>query len=168
VRPDGFVSLPLVHELHVADRTVEELRQELFQRYSAELADPELAVIVRTVHSYPVHVGGEVGEPGVLALQGEHGVVEAVMASGGFLATADLAEVRVARRLDDGGYKLIKADVLAFLEGRRGDGNVALRPHDVVFVPRSGISEVNKWVDQYIRRNIPIDFTYRLDFADTN
>ena len=168
VRPDGFVSLPLVHELEVADRTVEELRQELFERYSVELADPELAVIVRTFHTYPVHVGGEVGKPGVLELQGNQGALEAVLAAGGFLVTADLAEVRVARRLDEGGYKLIKADVRAFLEGRRADGNVILRPYDVVYVPRSEISEVNKWVDQYIRKNIPIDFTYRLDVGDTN
>ena len=168
VRPDGFVSLPLVHELQVADRTVEELRQELFERYSTELADPELAVIVRTFHSYPVHVGGEVGKPGVLELQGNQGALEAVLAAGGFLASADLGEVRVARRLDEGGYKLIKADVRAFLEGRRADGNVALRPYDVVYVPRSEISEVNKWVDQYIRKNIPIDFTYRLDVGNTN
>jgi hypothetical protein len=32
-----------------------------------------------------------------------------------------------------------------------------------VYVPSSRIADVNKWVDQYIRQNIPISFSYRLD-----
>jgi protein involved in polysaccharide export with SLBB domain len=163
VRPDGYVSLPLVHELMASGRTVEELRQELVQRYAAELADPEVAVIVRTFGAYLVHVGGEVARPGEFELRGEQHVLEGVMAAGGFLPTAKLSEVVVARRRDQGGFELVHADLEAFLEGRRGDGNVALRPYDVVYVPRTAIAEVNLWVDQYLRKNIPLSFSYRLD-----
>jgi len=28
--------------------------------------------------------------------------------------------------------------------------------YDIVFVPRSTIANVNVWVDQYIRKNIPV------------
>jgi hypothetical protein len=29
-------------------------------------------------------------------------------------------------------------------------------PYDTVYVPSSRVSDVNKWVDQYIRKNIPL------------
>lgn len=36
--------------------------------------------------------------------------------------------------------------------------NITLAPFDIVFVPRSRVADVNAWVDQYIRQNIPIPF----------
>jgi len=33
---------------------------------------------------------------------------------------------------------------------------VTLRPYDIVYVPKSAIANINTWIDQYIRRNIPI------------
>jgi protein involved in polysaccharide export with SLBB domain len=163
VRPDGCISLPLVHELSVAGRTVDELRLDLLERYRTEFADPELAVIVRTFGACPVHVGGEVGKPGVLKLEGEPNVLDAVVAAGGFLQSADPASIVVVRRGEPTGYELLSADLETLLDGENADGNFALRPYDVVFVPRSPISEVNKWVDLYLRLNIPITFSYRLD-----
>jgi polysaccharide biosynthesis/export protein len=32
----------------------------------------------------------------------------------------------------------------------------SLQPSDIVFVPRSRIAKVNRWVDQYLRKNVPI------------
>lgn len=162
VRPDGFVSLPLVHELRVAGRTVEEVRLELVDKYARELADPEIAVLVRAFTGYQVHVGGQVDSPGVLQLSGPRTVLQAVFEAGGFLPSADLTSVVVVRQTDDLGYELVRSDLEAVLEGRSVEGNFLLRSHDVVFVPPSAIANVNTWVEQYIRNNIPITFSYRL------
>ena len=166
VRPDGYISLPLVHELKAAGRTADDLRLDLVERYRGELADPEVVVIVRKFSHYAVHVGGEVAKPGVLALDGARNVLEAVFAAGGFLPTADLSEVLVVRRGEPAGYELLHSDLDALLDGSDTSGNLVLRPFDVVFVPASPIAEVNKWVDQYLRKNIPVTFTYRLDDGD--
>lgn len=166
VRPDGYISLPLVYELRAAGSTVEELRQELVARCSAELADPEIAVILRTFSGYLVHVGGEVKSPGVLQLTGPRTVLEAVFEAGGFLPSAGTSDVVVVRRLEQGGYELLAANINELLVGEDARGNIVLRPYDVVYVPRSGVADVNKWVDQYIRKNIPIDFSYRLDVGN--
>jgi len=164
VRPDGFISLPLVYELRAAGRTAEDLRRDLVERYSRELAEPEIAVIVRTFHTaYSVHVGGEVEKPGVLLLDEPRTVLEAVLAAGGFLPGADLADVIVVRKQQDGGYEIEGSDLTKVLNGEDARGNFTLRPFDVVYVPSSRIADVNKWVDQYIRKNLPITFTYRLD-----
>jgi len=163
VRPDGLISLPLVYELRAAGRTVEEVRRELVERCSAELANPEIAVIVRTFTGYLVHVGGEVEKPGVVQLSGSRTVLEAVFEAGGFLPSASPADVIVVRRSEPTGYELVAANLQDVLLGKDGSGNFALRPYDVVFVPSTRIADVNKWVDQYIRKNVPITFTYRLN-----
>ena len=165
VRPDGLISLPLVYELQAAGRTVEEVRRELTERCSVELAEPEIAVIVRTFSGYRVHVGGEVDKPGVVDLKGPRTVLEAVFEAGGFLPTASPAHVLVVRRGSEGGYELVAANLALVLSGQDGSGNFSLRPFDIVYVPTSRIADVNKWVDQYIRQNIPISFTfgYRLN-----
>lgn len=169
VRPDGFISLPLVYELAVAGRTVEEVRRELVERCSQELVEPEIAVIVRSFTGYRVHVGGEVDSPGVLELSGPCTVLQAVFEAGGFLPTASPADVVVVRREADGSYQLAAADLARVLVGDDAGGNLTLRPYDVVYVPPSRIADVNKWVDQYLRKNIPISlgFNYRLN-PDTN
>jgi protein involved in polysaccharide export with SLBB domain len=166
VRPDGYISLPLVYELYVAGRTVEDVRLELTERVSHELASPEIAVIVRSFSTYLVHVGGEVSRPGVLELTGPRTVLQAVFEAGGLLPSASPSDVFVVRRESDGGYALASADIKAVLLGQDSSGNFLLRPYDVVFVPPTPIADVNKFVDQYIRKNIPISFTYRLGDPD--
>lgn len=164
VRPDGRISLPLAYEVMAAGRTPEELRAELVERYAQELAAPEIAVIVKTFHTtFPVHVGGEVDKPGVLEISAPKTVLEAIFQAGGFLPTASLANAMIVRRRDDGRTELVPTDLELLLRGQDASGNVYLRPYDVVFVPPSRIADVNKWVDQYIRQNIPISFSYRLD-----
>ena len=39
-------------------------------------------------------------------------------------------------------------------QGRNAD--LFLAPYDIVLVPASNVADVNLWVDQYIRQNIPI------------
>ena len=34
--------------------------------------------------------------------------------------------------------------------------DVPLRPYDVVFVPRSKVADVNLFVEQFIRNNLPV------------
>jgi protein involved in polysaccharide export with SLBB domain len=162
VRPDGLISLPLAYEVRAAGRTVEELRAELVQRCSRELASPEVAVIVRRFAPDQIHVGGEVGRPGLFELQAGRTVLQAVMQAGGFLPTASPEDVLIVRAAERG-YRVIPVDLQDVLDGVDASGNMVLRPFDVVFVPSSPIANVNKWVDQYIRKNIPINISYRLD-----
>jgi protein involved in polysaccharide export with SLBB domain len=165
VRPDGFISLPLVYEVRAAGRTAEELRRELVERCSKELAEPEIAVIVRSFTGYFVHVGGEVMKPGVLQLSGSRTVLQAVFEAGGFKPTASPLDAFVVRRTPEGTHTLVTANLAAVLTGESGDGNFLLQPYDIVVVPTSPIADVNKFIDQYVRENIPISFTigYRVN-----
>ena len=163
VRPDGFISIPLAYEIQAAGRTAEELRADLVERYAKELQDPEIAVIVRSFTAYQVHVGGEVNRPGVFVLNGTRTVLQAIFEAGGLLPTAQPKNVVLVRRLPDGRASTSIVDVAEVLEEGDPNSDVALQPYDIVYVPKSAIGNVNNWINLYIRENIPITFSYRLE-----
>ena len=84
-------------------------------------------------------------------------LVQAVYAAGGFLETAQRSNVVLVRK-DEQGSRISRAvDVRAVASGKDASQDVPLQPYDMVFVPRSGITNVNLWVQQYIRDNLPVN-----------
>jgi protein involved in polysaccharide export with SLBB domain len=166
VRPDGYISLPLAQEVVAAGKTPQELRDELITRYERELQRPEIAVIARTFAAHRVHVGGEVDRPGVLQLAGRMTVLDAVMATGGYLRTARLDEVLVIRATPQGSYAVVPVNLHRVLDGTDPTQNIALAPYDAVFVPRSVIAGLNDFVQMYIKNMIPVDFAVRYNLGD--
>jgi len=170
VRPDGLVSLPLAPEVRAAGRTPEELRLELEQSYSKELRDPQLAVIVQTFGTYKVHVGGEVTKPGVFDLGGGRTALDVVFEAGGFLSSASASDTIVIRRTGERQFMVIPLDLEAAMEGRDLRQNMMLQPFDLVYVPSSTIGDVNRWVDLYLRKNIPFSLSvgWRVDIPNNS
>lgn len=163
VRPDGYVSVPLANEVRAAGRTCEDVRTEITRAWAREFRDPEVAVVLKRANAYKIHVGGAVAEPGIFELGGERNVLDALFEAGGFLPTADLEQVLVIRPEGPGRFAVIPLDLTAVLAARDTRQNLALRPRDAVYVPTSAIADVNTWIDQYIRQNIPISFGWSLD-----
>src|SRR4030043_1057184 len=83
VRPDGRISLQLIHEVSAAGLTPDELNQLLTRRYAAQRNKPELTVIVRAFGGQKVYVDGEVAKPGMLPLVGTMNVLQAISHAGG-------------------------------------------------------------------------------------
>ena len=139
VRPDGRISLQLVHEVEAATLTAPQLTSLLEERYKGQLKNPEIAVIVRAVKEKPsVYVDGQVKRPGKIEIIGSLSVLEAITRSGGFLEdTAKKNEVIVLREDQSGQTFLIKVDIEASLSGEDLNQNIQLHPRDFVQVPRS-------------------------------
>lgn len=152
VRPDGRVSLKLVGEVLAEGHTPAELGQQLKGAYSTELRDPEIAVIVRGMAAR-IYVDGQIERPGEYVWNPQITALQAIARAGGFRATANEDRFVVLRRGADGSQQVIAVDL-----EQEGDGNhdVFLAPYDLVVVPSSGVADVNKWMDQYIRQNIPV------------
>ncbi len=155
IRPDGKVSLQLVGEVVAEGRTPAELGQHLRDLYSTELRDPEISVIVRAMAAR-VFVDGQIEEPGGYPWTRQITALQAVARAGGFRDTADADYIVVLRRAADGTQQVfeIRLDESDDAQGQSSD--LYLAPYDLVLVPESGVSDVNTWVDQYIRKNIPI------------
>lgn len=166
VRSDGRLTLPLIGELSVVGLTLKDLTEKIQSSLSARVRRPEVAINVQgAITSQRVFIGGEVARPGVQPLVGPLTVVQAVMAAEGLKDTAQPAEVIVLRSDAQGVRSAIKLDLAAVMAGQDGAQDVALAPYDVVIVPRSGIANVGRWVDQYIRRVLPVNlgFSYTIN-----
>jgi polysaccharide export outer membrane protein len=153
VRPDGRVSLKLVGEVLAESRTPAELSEELKLSYARELRDPEIAVIVRSLAA-SVFVDGQIERPGEYAWNPQITALQAITRAGGFRPTANEERLVVLRRGEDGVQQVIEIE--RGEDGWTSDQDVFLAPHDLVVVPATGVADMNKWVDQYIRQNIPI------------
>ena len=156
VRPDGRISLQLVGETIAAGQTPMGLTKLLTKEYDKELKNPEITVIVRSFGSR-IYVDGEVNKPGELALMGPLTVMQAISRSEGRTERA-WKEALVIRRINGNPPLVIEVNIDAVLKGDDFGQDIGLVPFDIVYVPRSPIANVNLWVDQYIRRNIPMNF----------
>ena len=150
VRPDGKISLLLVHEMNAAGLTSSELTKELTENYGQYLQQPEVAVIVNSFAGQKVFVGGEVGAAGLKELVGPITVLQAVTMAGGFKDTARYNEVIVIRRDENNKPFTIKLDAEKAMKGIDLTQDIYLQPFDLVLVPKSNIADVDVWVQQYI------------------
>jgi polysaccharide export outer membrane protein len=156
IRPDGRISLQLIGEVMAAGRSPKELTSLLTEKYDKELKNPEITVIVRSFGSR-IYVDGQVEEPGELELLGPLTVLQAISRAGGLTDNA-WEEALVIRRIKGQEPLVIELDLHKVLTGEDFGQDIGLVPFDIVYVPRSPIANVNLWVDQYIRQNIPINF----------
>ena len=160
VRPDGRISLQLVQEVQAASLSTSELSAVLKEKYSSHLRDPEISVIVRSFDSQRVYVDGEVGEPGMIKMGGYMTIMQSIASAGGLRDSACRSEVLVIRR---NGLKkpfVLTVDVDAAMDGTDVTQNIVLEPYDIIYVPKSAIANVNKFVDLYIRKTIPFTLSY--------
>jgi protein involved in polysaccharide export with SLBB domain len=154
VREDGMISLPFIGDVRAGGKTPGELRSELMELYARELKKPELLVLVRSRAARLVYVGGEVVKPSALEMRQGMTVLEAIMAAGGPLVrSAELGNVVIVRHRDNRRYGGA-VDLSEAFRGHEGKP-FYLEPQDIVFVPRTRISEINQWIDEHITRMVP-------------
>jgi protein involved in polysaccharide export with SLBB domain len=156
VRPDGRISLQLANEMTAAGFTTAEFTEQLRKKYAVEISKPEIAVILRTFSAQRVYVDGEVTKPGVVVLTSPLTALQAIAQGGGFKDTARSDEVILIRRGVENKIISTMINLDKALDGTDLGQDVALIPFDIVYVPRSHIANVNVWVDQYVRKNLPI------------
>lgn len=158
VRPDGNISLPLVGEIPAAGRTPTQLETSLRDSYSRELRQAAITVIVKGFAGQRVYVDGEVGTPQMVNIAGNLSTLQAIASAGGFKASARKGEVLVIRRSGTTQPVVIPVDLDAAIAGTDTRQDLLLQPYDIVYVPKTAIAEVNQFIDQYFRQNIPIPF----------
>lgn len=156
IRPDGMISLQLIDDVLAAGRSPGELDADLTKRYTGELADPQVTVIVRRSGLNRIYIDGEIGKPGVVTLAGGMTLYQAIQRAGGLLETAHRKQIILIRKGPDGQPVGRAIDIRPIQRGFNPALDIPLRPLDMVFVPRSKIAEVNLFVKQYIRDTLPV------------
>ena len=154
VRPDGRITLQLVGEVPVSGKTPSELQNDLVRLYTPEIRTPKLTVIVRSLANRRVYVGGLVQKPGLIDMPHPLTALEAIMQAGGFDdRRAEISNVLVIRHKDGKRY----GAALNFKDPLRGMEfqSFMLEPQDIIYVPRSKITQVGLFIDQYITAMMP-------------
>jgi protein involved in polysaccharide export with SLBB domain len=156
VRPDGKIALPYVDDVQVAGLTPSEVDAAITEPFRGVLLRPEITVIVREFAGQRVYVGGEVNQPGFIPLTGRTTALQAILSAGGFLDTAQVSQVLLIRRGLGNRHAGHALDLGHVLRTGQTDQDVMLQPSDVVYVHKTRIAKVNQFVDQYIRRLLPL------------
>ncbi len=150
VRPDGRTSLPLVGEIMVAGKTVQELQDHLAQVYDKTSQNAVVTVIVREIKSRPVYFVGGFGRPGPLQLTRELSLMQAISIIGGVVPGGDAEKGYLLR-----GDKRVAIDFYKLLQKGDLTQNTQLEPGDTVVVPIADMV----FVQGEVRAPSPIKYT---------
>jgi polysaccharide export outer membrane protein len=124
VDASGNVSLPLIGTVHAEGKTAAELSNEIATRLGAKyLVDPQVSVTVASSVSQNVTVEGNVGQPGVYAINGTSTLLQALAQAQSPTDVAKLDQVVIFRNID-GRRAGAVFDVKAIREGRMPDPQV--------------------------------------------
>jgi len=133
VRPDGWISLPLVNDVKAAGLTPMELQAQLSLRLKEYIGSPVVSVIVTSVKGFQVSVLGEVRSPGRYTFDGPATALDALASAGGFDEYASKDDTYVLRP-KRGGYDRIPIKY-SHLSRDGAAVNLVLKPGDILIVP---------------------------------
>jgi polysaccharide export outer membrane protein len=141
VTREGFVLIPQVGQIPVANLTLAELESVLYTRlgrvYSGvkrEGATTHFSVSVSKLRSNQIFVNGDVERPGSYRISSAGTALTALYAAGGPSDIGSLRKISVRR----GGKTIATLDVYDYLLRGDASGDVRLENGDIVFVPVHG------------------------------
>lgn len=133
VTPDGFISLPLLGDVHVTGMTANELAQSLSSRLHSYVVSPQVTVSIIDIRSRQVYVLGQVSKPGGFPLIAPLNVLQLIAQAGGLTNYANRKGI-VVLRPHAGGLQKLSFNYNHVVHGDSKQ-NITLQPGDTVVVP---------------------------------
>ncbi len=138
VRPDGFISVPLVGDVRAGGRTTGEIARETEQQLQQFIRSPQVSIIVTNLVSNEflnrVRVVGAVAEPKSISHRDGMTVLDLVLEAGGLTDFASAQNAKLYRK--SGGETLAYPLFLkSILEDGMLETNYVLAPGDVISIP---------------------------------
>jgi polysaccharide biosynthesis/export protein len=135
VRPDGFITLPLIGDIQAGGRTVTDVGRDIAERSTKFYTEPPVvSVQMAELHSYRVYVLGEVARPGEFAPRGQVTVLQAIALAGGFTRFSAPDQIVIVRR-DTHGERRIPFVYSQVVEGGDLRENLPLQTNDTIVIP---------------------------------
>lgn len=158
VLPSGEISLPYIGLVQAADKSMGDLTDDLREKYSSQLRQPDLTVTVveyaRDLPAPRVFVLGAVNRPGAYEIDSPVTIFEALALAGGEDERARKNAVAVLSREGDELIATIYESKKILLAGDPAPAALGyLKPGDIVFVPQTGLSaaaETSRQIQQLI------------------
>jgi polysaccharide biosynthesis/export protein len=155
IRPDGFISLPLLDDIKASGLTINELDTRLTELFSGRLLDPEVTIIGTQLRQPMVYVLGDTANVAAIPLRNAPTAIQAITAAGGLRRTAASERVAIVRLSEDGILRAIPIVV----EKDTGQTGLylslrtqLLQADDIIFVPESGRSQFARALEDFVTR----------------
>jgi len=132
VRPDGYITLPLINELQVVGLTTGQLRKLLEEKYKDFTTDPFVTIRIEGIASSEIFFVSH-GRSSAVPLSGNETILQLLARMGGLGIFDDRSNVRVVRRDGDKITEYI-VDYDAIIKGDLKQ-DILLRPGDRIIVP---------------------------------
>ena len=136
VRPDGFISAPVVGEIKAGGQTIGQLQTRLAERLSRYLKDePTVVATVLASGGSQIFVLGKVNAPGASPMTGSFDVMQAIAVARGLNSFAAENKILILRRDARGVQQAIEFEYGKVRSGKDLSSNILLNSGDVVVVP---------------------------------
>jgi len=139
VRPDGYISAPLLEDVPAAGKTPTELARDLEEALSVFLRDPLVTVIVQGfVGVFPeqIRVLGEATQPRALQYRDGMTLLDLLISVGGITEFA-AGNRAVLVRFENGVKNQYTVRLRDLIEDADLSANVDMRPGDILLIPES-------------------------------
>ena len=132
VRPDGRLSIPLIGEVCVLNKSIPEFNAEVTDKLREYLINPIVTTSVLVPGKTTVYVLGDIKEQGVFQLSKSHRLLDAISAAKGFSNQSSKKRVVVIKR----GKKepVLIVNMLELLNKGNSANNVLLYDGDLVYI----------------------------------
>lgn len=159
VRSDGYGNFPVVGDIYLLGLDVGEVEDVVRDAYEKTLTTPLLNVDVLATGARPVYFLGEFRGGGVQTIQGNRlTLIEGIARAGGPNRETELLKQLLLIRWIPTEECYVSWELDARPRYWDNPTPIWLQPYDVVYLPVRPIVQVNTWIDQYIRRLIPIPY----------
>jgi len=134
VRPDGFISFPLIGDVAASGKTVSELKSEMEGKLKRFVPDVVLLIDVKQINSMIIYVIGKVNNPGRFILTADVRVLQALATAGGLNPFAKGGKIKIFRPGKDE-TTIFPFDYDEVVNGKHLEQDIYLERGDVVVVP---------------------------------
>lgn len=142
VRPDGYISVPLVEDLRIVGMTPTEAGEAIEARLAEFIQDPLVTLVVTNpvgTFDQQIRVVGNAAQPRALPWQRDLTVADVITSIGGLTPNADGNGAILLRR-EGGTTREIPLRLDDLIDDGDLTANVAMRPGDVIIVPEGFFS----------------------------
>ncbi len=139
VRPDGRITIPLVEDLYVTDKTPSELAREIEKALAVYIQDPLVTVMVggfNGPYDQQIRVLGEASQPLASPFQADMTLLDVMIRVGGLTDFAD-GDAAILVRLSDGEMRQYRVRLDSLVRDGDISANIAMLPGDVLIIPES-------------------------------
>ncbi len=134
VRPDGGINFPLIGDIDVTGKTIEQLRKEIVTKLAKYVPDPVVTISVKQSLGNKIYIVGKVNKPGDYIANRNTDVMQALSMAGGLNPYASANKIKILRR-EHGVLKAIPFKYSRVEKGEDLEQNIILQGGDVVVVP---------------------------------